>query len=147
MGYRSDVYILCEEKAHEMFLDLFAEMKALNQPNNPTVERYANGLWLMKWDGWKWYTHYYPEVDAITELMDKLDDIDEDEDGKGYAYKFIRLGEDKDDIEERCNDQACSSDIDYEFYPLHAIALPKGFNAKEFMTTWQVEAAEHAVVY
>ena len=142
MGYCSDVYVMCEDKAHEMFLDLFAEMKALNRDNSPDLESYAKGLWLMKWDGWKWYDGY-PEIDSITQLLNKLDGID----AGGYSYKFIRLGEDNDDVEVRENESAESNDhMFWEFYPVHAVKLPTGyFNPDEFKTTWRRE--DYVVTY
>lgn len=102
MGYRSDVGIKCEQKAFEMFREAYEKHDFLPQ------YIYKDGdFYTIVWEWVKWYEGY-PEIAAITEVMDKLSS--DDYDYEGYSYAFNRIGESDDDNEHRDNDW------DLEFY-------------------------------
>jgi hypothetical protein len=76
-----------------------------------TVKDYGEikGSFLFKWDWLKWYDSY-PCIEALTDFMDWCDseeisaDNPDDPEKKAHAsefFKFIRMGEDTDDNEER----------------------------------------------
>ena len=96
MGYRSEVAIRCHDKAFEMFEKAWGELipdKVFHNENDH----------LIYWDWVKWYEDY-PEVSAIENVMSKLNELDIDEAIENkMGYKFIRLGEDNDDVETKEN--------------------------------------------
>lgn len=94
MGYRSDVAILCHEKAFEKLRDAWNENEfypdwIYKQPDT----------FLVQWDDVKWYSDF-PEVRAIETTLSYLDDFGED---PQFQYRYVRIGEDTDDNEERGN--------------------------------------------
>ena len=60
--------------------------------------------YLIAWNWVKWYSEFQ-DVSAITDVMDKLDDMpDSDIEAEDeYGYTFTRIGEDTCDIESRTN--------------------------------------------
>lgn len=102
MGYRSEVGIKCDEKAYEIFMQVAKE----NYIVPDCVYMDDNGKhaqYTMLWNCVKWYD-YYSDVKAIENVMQQLDETHEDGSYDGLGYKFVRIGEDYDDIEERTND-------------------------------------------
>ena len=102
MGYRSEVAIRCQSKAYEKFKEVLEKTDA-----HPDKLIEKNGEYLLYFDWWKWYSDF-EEVKGIEAVMDELDELDDgcnaDETyEKELGYHFIRLGEDNDDVETRCN--------------------------------------------
>lgn len=100
MGYISEVAIKCEEKAFEMLKDTCKMVDCIPD------KIYKNGeQFILYWDWIKWYESY-GDVSAIISTMDKLDELQDPNDYNetGYGYRFMRLGEDDDDVETREND-------------------------------------------
>lgn len=92
MGYTSDVGIMCQPKAYEMFkkeFDLIGPHKILKRGD----------YHLLIWEWVKWYIEF-EDVAKIEEIMSKLG---EHEDEDGYGYKFLRIGEDDTDVEDITN--------------------------------------------
>lgn len=95
MGYRSDVSIICEEKAFEMLKEVWYEIdfepdKVLSNDNNE---------YIIQWEFVEWY-HNLPAIEMLEEVLNMLDE--EYDEMKGYAYKEIRVGTDG-AVEENCN--------------------------------------------
>lgn len=111
MGYRSDVGIMCQPKAYEMFkkeFDLIGPHKVLQRDD----------YHLLLWEWVKWYSDF-DDVAKVEEIMAQLEEhYDED----GYGYKFLRLGEDDTDVEFRTNN------FEVELWMIREIDIPKGFD-------------------
>nr|DAZ46856.1 MAG TPA: hypothetical protein [Caudoviricetes sp.] len=110
MGYRSDVGIMCQPKAYEMFkkeFDVICPHKVLQRDD----------YHLLIWEWVKWYSDF-DDVAKVEEIMGELEDH-EDEDG--YGYKFLRLGEEDTDVEDRTNN------CEVELWMRREIDIPKGF--------------------
>lgn len=101
MGYYSEVGIKCREKAFEMFREVWNEHNI--HPDVVLIDQGRNE-YLIAWNCVKWYREFQ-DVSAITDVMDKLDDMpDLDIEAEDrYGYTFIRIGEDDCDIESRTN--------------------------------------------
>lgn len=112
MGYRSDVRIIMSKKAYEEFKRNVSEHISsykvkniidgslnsnydFNLLNNLSVKRETKdkSQIFIGWNELKWYDGY-EEVDAI---MDSLSTLA----AKGYGYRYMRMGEEYDDIESR----------------------------------------------
>jgi len=116
MGYRSEVAIKCEEKAFEMLRETYKRVDCV--PDNV----YKDGEhYILYWDWVKWYESY-EDVGAIESAMDKLDELQNpnDKTDTGYGYRFMRLGENDDDVETRENDW------DIELWMIRKIDIPEG---------------------
>lgn len=114
MGYSSEVAIKCEEKAYELFKQVFTEEELYIKPD----KIYKDGDdYILYWKWIKWYEDY-EGVNAIENVMFDLDDCG-NKDG-GYGYKFIRLGEDDMDIE------TSENDVDIELWIVRKIDIPCG---------------------
>lgn len=116
MGYRSEVGIKCEEKAYEMLKE------TCHKINYMPDKIYKEGdLYILWWDAIKWYEEY-KDIAAIVNTLDKLDELQDPNDYEttGHGYKFIRLGENDDDVETRENDW------DIELWMLRKIDIPDG---------------------
>lgn len=110
MGYTSDVGIMCQPKAYEMFkkeFDLIGPHKILKRGD----------YHLLIWELVKWYIEF-EDVAKIEEIMNKLG---EHEDEDGYGYKFLRIGEDDTDVEDITNN------CEVELWMRREIEIPKGF--------------------
>lgn len=118
MGYRSDVTIMCESHAYEMFKNTW------EKENLVPHHIYISGVdgerqYILRWEWVKWY-ECYSGVNAITEVMDKLDGY-EYEVKDGYAYSMIEIGEDC-QVDRRSNERGIMSFED--FYVVLNVNLP-----------------------
>jgi hypothetical protein len=117
MGYRSDVvaaFYATPDKAAAMKLyvdENFPEELAgnLRPINNKLYQGY-----LFEDENVKWYDSY-PEVMAFNKFVSNYLELAEQEEIR-WAYEFVRIGEDSDDIEENRSDYA-----DYLVYPTRSI--------------------------
>ena len=118
MGYRSDVVLAIAPEAASAFMALCAkspEVLELCNDANVFKSGYAQeGDWLMHWSGIKWYDSF-PEIGALNEFIDMMEsdnltDYGEPEHPKrpdgsadqwGEYFKFVRIGEDQDDVENK----------------------------------------------
>lgn len=110
MGYRSDVGIMCQPKAYEMFKKEFDTI-------SPHKILQRDDYHLLIWEWIKWYPDY-EDIAKVEEIMDELGDH---EDENGYGYKFLRLGENDTDVEVRTNN------FNVELWMIREIEIPKGF--------------------
>ena len=101
MGYRSEVVLAVNKEIMPEFLAhlatndeakslVFSEHCELNQDYE------GEGHLLVSWTNIKWY-EVYPDVDVIEKFTCEMD-ADTD---KGEMFRFVRVGEDYDDIEQR----------------------------------------------
>lgn len=110
MGYRSDVGIMCQPKAYEMFkkeFNVICPHKVLQRGD----------YHLLIWN-WKPWSDYFDDVAKVEEIMNELG---EHEDEDGYGYKFLRIGEDDTDVEDITNN------CEVELWMRREIEIPKGF--------------------
>ena len=120
MGYRSQVVLAIAPELAGAFLSLFAknkEVEDLCRVANKFDSGYEQeGDYFMHWDGLKWYDSF-PEIADILHFIESVESDDMSEYGLGDAPKikyrdgtmydcnwddymrFIRIGEDLDDIE------------------------------------------------
>ena len=101
MGYRSEVVLAVDKKLMPEFLAHLAtsdEAKTMVFADHDHLDQdYCDeGHLLVTWNGIKWYESY-PEVNVIEKFISEMD---EDED-KSEMFKFVRIGEDYDDVEDR----------------------------------------------
>ena len=106
MGYRSDVAIAIHKDLQGEFLtflnteklmaQIFGEMSDFNLDKDYQSE----GQWLFTADQIKWYADWdevYPEIHMFEKFMDTMEEVVE----KREKYRFIRIGEELEDIEYR----------------------------------------------
>jgi len=103
MGYRSEVALAVSKDVMAQFLTTMARSpKARSlcfEYSDEIVKDYdEEGALLFKWDSIKWYSGY-EDIDALVDFMDWCD-AEEDED-MSEGYKFVRVGEESEDIESR----------------------------------------------
>ena len=101
MGYRSEVVLAVDKKLMPEFLAHLAtndEAKTMVFADHDHLDQdyCGEGHLLVTWDSIKWYSDY-PEVNVIEKFISEMD---EDED-KGEMFRFVRIGENFDDIENR----------------------------------------------
>jgi hypothetical protein len=101
MGYRSEVVLAVAEKVMPQFLATMAKSPetrrlCFQEHCDMVKDYYGKGNILFRWDSIKWYEGY-EEVDALTNFMDWCDEGDENE----IEYRFVRVGENYDDIVHR----------------------------------------------
>jgi len=98
MGYRSEVVLAVAEKVMPQFLATMAKSPetrrlCFQDHCDMVKDYYGKGNILFRWDGIKWYEGY-EEVDALTNFMDWCDEEDDNE----IEYRFVRVGEEYEDI-------------------------------------------------
>ena len=114
MGYRSEVILALDAKLVPALMTAFAKceqtQKMCTQDTDNLDTNYdGEGNWLMRWDHIKWYDSY-PEISMLEKLIEGIEceDLSEfglkdDENAPDYTemFKFIRVGEDLDDNDQR----------------------------------------------
>ena len=111
MGYRSEVVLVVGKEVMPQFMVTMAkspEARALCFAEATRHEDYEEkGNMLFAWDCIKWYDSY-EEIRAIEDFLDWCDSEDvPSQDAKGErvsgdeCYRFVRVGEEVEDIEER----------------------------------------------
>ena len=120
MGYRSQVVFAVDKMLMGKFLAHVSQCQSAKAlcfaEADDKVENYkGDGNFLFRWDSVKWYDGY-KEVDCINDFMNEADKMmldtirvsspagGPDHERKVYGeecYRFIRVGEDSDDIVER----------------------------------------------
>lgn len=103
MGYRSDVRIITSKKGYDKLRKHVEKyLKERNDDSNlledADVRFVTSKGVLIGWDSIKWYEwSNWPEIDSILSGLQELEKED-------YSYRFGRLGEGMDDIDERYYD-------------------------------------------
>ena len=120
MGYRSVVALAFSKKMMPHFLGHLSQCedaayKFVFMETDKKIEDYdGDGTTMFLWEHIKWYDSY-PEVRAIPDFVsintDYLYSASKDFDNHSYAehFRFVRMGEDNEDIEEE--GWLCSGDI------------------------------------
>jgi len=105
MGYRSDVAIAIHKDIHGEFLaflnterlmaDIFGDRSSFNLDK----DFQADGHWLFTADSIKWYETWdeYADIQMFAKFFEAMDEAN----GTIQKYRFIRVGEQNDDVEER----------------------------------------------
>ena len=111
MGYRSDVRIVVTKEGYkklEKFVNEYIQ-EQYNILNNKDIEKITEEYHYLGWNHIKWYEgiNGYEAINAIMKGLDYLAEND-------FSYRFARIGEDYDDIEERSFD---SEEEEYLEYP------------------------------
>jgi hypothetical protein len=105
MGYRSDVAIAIHKDLQGEFLTflnttkLMAEIFGDNSDFDLDKDYQGEGHWLFTADQIKWYTTFseYEDIQMFEKFMDAMDEKYE----YSAQYRFLRIGEENDDIERR----------------------------------------------
>ena len=92
MGYRSNIEVLCGSKAYE---ELHAVMQRHNWSPDSILKVPNYDVFFIELCGYKWYDSY----DDVQEFMAVLDDCRGHENAPEYFFSFIRMGEEREDIE------------------------------------------------
>lgn len=99
ISYRSDVKILCGEKAFEMLNESFKK----NDFYPDEILKSDNNEYLISFYSERWYDHFF-HISDINEIFEKLDEFDSVDNNEGYEYKYIRVGEECGDYDEQYNE-------------------------------------------
>ena len=106
MGYRSEVVIAISKDLMPHFLTVFAKepncrAMVFKDHDHMSEDYDGEGTFLVSWSDIKWYEGY-PEVDALNHFIDKCDgdEIEGIKDPWDH-FRFMRLGEDSNDMVEK----------------------------------------------
>ena len=113
MGYRSDIRIVTSKEGFEKLQEFVRNHLRKNKENYNLLEecdikQEGKNQCYFGWNYVKWYEHDYPEVVAI---MEGLNHLGENE----YSYRYMRIGESYEDIEEQSYDGEKENEIDLEY--------------------------------
>ena len=105
MGYRSDVAIAIHKDLQGEFLTflnttkLMAEIFGDHSDFHLDKDYLGEGHWLFTCSDVKWYTNFddYKDIQMFEKFMDAMEEVVE----KREKYRFIRIGEEIEDIEYR----------------------------------------------
>ena len=114
MGYRSEVVLAVSKKMMPHFLGHLSQCddaayKLVFMEADKKIEDYdGDGTTMFLWESIKWYDSY-PEVRAITDFVSMstdylssiCEDVEEFQRGNyGEHFRFVRMGENNEDVEE-----------------------------------------------
>lgn len=113
MGYRSDIRIITSKDGFEILKEFIKGYLKDNKEDYNLLEECdikeeGKEQCYFGWNYVKWYEHDYPEVIAI---MEGLNHLGENE----YSYRYMRIGESYDDIEEQSYDGEKDENIYLEY--------------------------------
>tara|TARA_R110002110_G_C13462211_1_gene718373 strand:- start:2360 stop:2734 length:375 start_codon:yes stop_codon:yes gene_type:complete len=104
MGYRSEVVLVVDKRVEGLLMHLFTSCPEAYELCHEHADSRADrdGAIMFHWSGIKWYDGY-PPIMAIESFMDKLDSaddlkIDGEEIDPCEMYRFVRTGEESDDV-------------------------------------------------
>lgn len=116
MGYRSEVVLALDKKLIPALMSAFAQSPEVRDLctvhcDDLMTDYDGEGNWCMRWESIKWY-ETFPEIQALEALLEAIASEDlsaygvdaiEDHSGEEYEelYKFIRIGEEHDDLDQR----------------------------------------------
>ena len=123
MGYRSEVAIRCEAKAYERFKNVFSKKELYVTPDKILHDDEYDD-YIIYWDWIKWY-EAYDGIAAIEDVMTQLDEEHEYDSEDKLGYRFMRLGENDNDIETRENN------YDLELWMIRKIDIPDWDEVKQ----------------
>ena len=116
MGYRSDVRIIVSGSGYKELCE-YVKRESLKYANNDydyNLLNHTDNMWeknngdqvMIGWSYIKWYTPIYDDVNIIENGLNYLKE-------KGFSYRFSRIGEDYDDIEEKYSDGGLDQYLDW----------------------------------
>ena len=105
MGYRSKIAIAIHKDVHGEFLAFLNTEELIREIFTSgwfqlDKDFQGEGHWLFQQGDIKWYADFadtYPEVDMFERFFNQMDETNETIE----KYRFIRVGESNDDVEER----------------------------------------------
>ena len=105
MGYRSDVAIAIHKDLHGEFLTFLKTEKLMSEIFGDMSDfqldkdYLGEGHWLFTCNSVKWYTNFddYKDIQMFENFMDAMEEVVE----KREKYRFVRIGEEIEDIEYR----------------------------------------------
>ena len=104
MGYRSDVYIAvaftCEEDLKEVLAVYAIDPLVQKHDLLKAWEQREDNILYFHEDSVKWYDSY-EDVQGIMHMLSLVDTFYEERDEMQVAHRFVRIGEEQEDIEER----------------------------------------------
>jgi hypothetical protein len=104
MGYRSDVYIAvaftCEEDLKEVLAVYAIDPLVQKHDLLKAWEQREDNILYFHEDSVKWYDSS-EDVQGIMHMLSLVDTFYEERDEMQVAHRFVRIGEEMDDIEER----------------------------------------------
>lgn len=113
MGYRSDVRIVVTKEGYkklEEFVENYLKgieiAKQYNLLNHKDIEKVTEEYHYLGWNYIKWYEGDYEDVNSIVKGLDYLAEND-------FSFRFARIGEQYDDIEERNFDSEKEGYLEY----------------------------------
>ena len=131
MGYRSVVALAVSEKMMPHFLGHLSQCddaayKLVFMEADKKIEDYdGHGTTMFLWESIKWYDSY-PEVRAITDFVSMstdylssiCEDVEEFQRGNyGEHFRFVRMGENNEDVEEEgwlcCDDISIRREVSF----------------------------------
>lgn len=112
MGYRSEIRIITSKEGYEK-LNEFVEqyLKDTEEDNllkECDIKNIGKEQCYFGWNDIKWHENDFKDVDAI---MEGLNHLGENE----YSYRYMRIGENYEDIEEQFYDGEKDEDIYLEY--------------------------------
>ena len=111
MGYRSEVVLAVNADAYAALTTVLARGgEFFNLFKEAAIDEGEEGSIVYSWDDIKWYPSY-PEVEAVEDFMSRLEDEDMED-----SFRFVRVGEDCDDTEQRGNGFPIYIKNSIEFY-------------------------------
>ena len=113
MGYRSDIRIITSKDGFEILKEFIKGYLKDNKEDYNLLEECdikeeGKEQCYFGWNYVKWYEHDYPEVIAIMEGLNHLGESE-------YSYRYMRIGESYNDIEEQSYDGEKDENIYLEY--------------------------------
>ncbi len=110
MGYRSEVVLAFDPRVKPLLACVFAKHSQVLALCLDGLQRDDEDVIYYRWDYIKWF-YGAAEIDALEDFMDKLDNENlfiNDEEVEGCElYRFVRVGEETGDVDERGHGFAC----------------------------------------
>ena len=111
MGYRSEVVLAFDPRVKPLLACVFAKHSQVLALCLDGLQRDDEDVIYYRWDYIKWFEDH-PEIAPLVDFMDKLDNEDQlfinDEEVEGCElYRFVRVGEEPDDLDDRGHGFGC----------------------------------------
>lgn len=113
MGYMSDVRIVTSKEGFEKLKEFVKNYLKEHQENynlldECDVKEEGKNQYYFGWNNIKWYENDFSDVDAIMEGLQHLKEND-------YSYRYMRIGEDREDYDQQDYDANRESEIYLEY--------------------------------
>ncbi len=113
MGYRSDIRIVVSNDGFEELKKFVKQYLKENDEDYNLLEsldvnKKGKNQYYLGWNSLKWYEGSYKDVDAIMEGLEHLEE-------QNYSYRYMRIGEDREDYDDRYFDSERKSEPYLEY--------------------------------